>query len=80
MSKFSIKDRAHLSQEFSAAILGDTRKYCEEVGIKLQTFQQWKTGITRPPKDDPRLYKLADMIGFPKEKVFESVQFGRRGL
>lgn len=80
MSKRPIKNRAHLSKEFGAALLGETRKYCEAVGIKQTTFEQWKTGITRPPKDDPRLYKLADMLGFPKEKVFDSVQFGRRSV
>lgn len=80
MSKFAIKDRAHLSKEFGAALLGDARKYCEAVGIKQTTFEQWKAGLTRPPKDDPRLYRIAEMIGFPKEMVFDSVQFKRRSI
>jgi hypothetical protein len=62
-----------LSEEFIVKIkrYGSIKKLAEKVEINIQTLRQWLGHINRASVEDPRVFKLAEMVGFPKEKVFE---------
>lgn len=64
-----MKNRAHLSFEFSAA-MGVNMELCEKVGINKTTFNNWREGVCKAPTNDIRIYQLARLIQFPLEQIF----------
>jgi len=70
---FKVKSRigrAYLSDNF----LDSLRKYSvdpENFGIMRNTFKNWSIKYNRAPTDHPSILRMADFMGYPKERIFE---------
>lgn len=64
--------RLFLSHSFCAAMMGQTRALCAKVGLNMGTLENWKMGYGKVSVTDERLQKIADILKFPKDKMFDN--------
>lgn len=68
------RDKAFLSADFIRAVhrFGKPKRVlADSAGIPVKVLSHWMEGINRAGKDDPRILKIADILQFPAEKIFE---------
>lgn len=69
------RNKAFLSSDFIRAVHRfekPKRVLAEAAGISIGVLSHWMEGVNRAGKDDPRILKIADILHFPPEKIFES--------
>ncbi len=74
--KTNPKNRAYLSEEFAVAIRRapqSRRALADVIGVNKTVLDHWLEGVNRVSLDDPRVEKLAETIGFPKDQIHERV-------
>ncbi len=71
-------NRAHFSKEFCfkihqfiATSLFTIEKLGQAVGVHRGTLVHWMNGTNKATIDDPRVLKMADIVGIQKERIFE---------
>lgn len=69
----SKEGHAYLSRQFVRAIRTfhiPMTRLVQEVGISYHLFIRWADGVNRTKKEDPRVMRLAEMVGF-QGQIFE---------